>query len=151
MVRLCAKTMSPGEIVKVLIPDNRTELLLPLVRALDKDQREKLSTDSSFFRLLERSVVSDATLSQARQHALLAWLGTDLERDQSAIKHWSHAVAADKSNVDYRYQYCRSLMRDREFDEIFRQCSLGQALEPNGDRFRKIAETARSNIASHEL
>lgn len=151
MVRLCGNAMSPREIVTVLIPDDRTELLLPMVRAFDQEQRDRLGSDTSFFHLMERRIFSDAKLDQARRHALLAWIATDLNRESAAIKHWRLAVATDKSNGDYRYQFCRSLMRDGELEEVFRQCSLGQALEPKGDRFRKMAETARSSITSHEL
>ena len=148
MVRLCLKSMSLREVAEKLIPADRSILLLSMIRSLDADQLTQLRSDPQIHRFLEDRIQADSSRTPAQQHALIALIATALDQTDRAATHWTRAVDSDRENSNYRYQYCQTLLKRGNYEELFRQCSLGKSLELEGDRFNQMMESARNKMQS---
>lgn len=146
MVRLCRQSMSLEEVITRLIPADRSGWLLPMVRSLDDEDIEQMRSDRKLANVLEDRITSDPSRSVGQQHALLGWIWTELDDPNRREQHWKAAMEADRANADYRYQYCQALLATGDYEEVLRQSALGLSLDQNGDRFKKVADTARVRL-----
>ncbi len=146
LVRLCRQSLSVDELMTRLIPDNRSAWLLPMVGALDELDLEQLRSDQNLIAMMERRIYSDPTQTAAQQQALLGWIWTELDQPERRVQHWKAALEADRANTNYRFQYCQALLKTGDYVEVLKQSALGLALDPDGDRFKQLADTARLKL-----
>ncbi len=129
-----------------LIPAKGSAWLLPMVRSLSDEDIEQLRSDQELASVMERQISADPTRSLGQRHALLGWIWTELDNSDRRERHWKAAMEADRSNADYRYQYCQALLATGNFEEVLRQSALGLSLDGNGARFKNVADTARARL-----
>ncbi len=148
MVQLTRRRVDLAETISRLVPEDRMELMLPMIKSLSHEDIVKIRSDEKWFELIQTRMESDGTLTTGRRQAYLANIAEELERHELAVSHWKSAVEAEGRNVDFRFRYSQSLLKQGDFSGAIKQSSLGQSLEPGSERFQSIAETARKRAAA---
>ncbi|MFG0262155.1 MAG: O-antigen ligase family protein, partial [Novipirellula sp. JB048] len=142
MVRLARHRVGFADLINRLVPGDRMELMLPMIRSLSHEDQVRIRSDEQWMDSIQTRVRSDSTLTTGQQHAALAGIAEVLERHEWAVSHWSSAVKAEGKNADFRFRYCQSLLKQGDIAGAVKQASLGQSLEPESERFKNITESA---------
>ncbi len=133
-----AKILEPREIAFDLIPLERSDLLMWHVISVHRNGDASYASE-----LLQHALNvtrQNDQIGDAPRNAMLGQMYS-LSGDLTASgKHWNEAVANDPRNLNYRYEYTRTLLLLKDYESALRQAILGQALEPQSDRFELLAK-----------
>ncbi len=143
MVRLAETKMSIRQIITDLIPPERTVLYWPLLDAMSNQNFARLQQSDELTPLWQDRVLADASRTMGQRHAMVATLAGRLDKPEHSMNQWRKAVQADGTNATYRYEYCRSLLQQNQYDEAVQQARLGESLGGDPAAFQRIDEQAR--------
>ena len=86
----------------------------------------------------------------ARNASMARMYFMSAELDASTT-HWKAALANDRRNLNYRYEYAKSLLRCKDYEAALKQAVLGQTLEPQSTRFKALAERIETESIRHQV
>ncbi len=142
------KVLQPRQVVFELIPEERTDLLLRYVQAIHQSEQTEFAAA-----LLEHSLQSarqNKMIDEGERHALLGRMYSLAADEKASREHWSAALEHDPRNLNYRYEYAKSLIRCKDYDTAIRQAVLGQTLEPGSNRFKVLADRIEREQVRHQ-
>lgn len=90
------------------------------------------------------------TLNDGVRNAMLAQMYMLSEEMPESRSYWKEAVASDPRNLNYRYEYTKTLLLNKDYDAAIRQAVLGQTLEPQSGRFKAIGQRIETQARRHQ-
>ena len=141
--------LEPRELVVDLIPQNRTDLLVAYFESACQ------SENSSFSPTLLKDALEvtrrNKLIDEGRRNALMARMSDLSGNSDAATNYWRIALANDRRNLNYRYEYAKSLLRCKDYEAAIKQAVLGQTLEPQSTRFKTLAERIETERVRHHV
>ena len=88
-------------------------------------------------------------IDEGRRNAVMARISDLSGNSDDATEYWRTALANDRRNLNYRYEYAKSLLRCNDYEAAIKQAVLGQTLEPQSTRFKTLAERIETEKVRH--
>ena len=141
IVSLAEQVATPLEITTKLIPNDRSEIMVPWLRRLVA-ANEAPDLLAQIVEKAKERIAADSTVASSEKPILVAKCLETVSQWEQANDQWSLAVRENASDPDVRYAYTTSLLRLGEYEEAIKQASLGSSLEPQESRFPAAAQKA---------
>jgi tetratricopeptide (TPR) repeat protein len=141
---LCVRRFAAGVIAKQLVPANRMNMALRILRSIPADQTSKRASTAAE---LIAAIESRSDLDSAQAWVCIARIHQQDDQNTLAAKAWRRAVAANGRNRQYRYELAVSLRRCGQIEAAVDQALLGAAIGHDNERFEKLIASCRSELA----